>query len=183
MATEIEIASNALLLLGDDAITSLTDDPVVNGIFEETYKSVLMTYPWSFALADETLTPSTEPFDETGYSKAFAMDSETLRVWAVFPIQNYRIVGYRLYTNASAATVRHVRRVDTSLLPATVQKALEYKLASDFAMSITEDINKANFYEQKYLDALAMAQTIDAQQHPPEPIMRNPLSRKRRWRR
>jgi len=54
MATAVSICSNALRKLGDDPITSLTDDTerarLCNAFYEPTRDAVLRSHPWNFAI-------------------------------------------------------------------------------------------------------------------------------------
>jgi hypothetical protein len=55
-------------------------------------------------------------------------------------------------------------------------KAVEYKLAAEFAIPVTEDENKAQIYERKYLMQVAQAQTIESQGHPQHSIIDSPFT-------
>jgi len=54
MATEVSICSNALRRLGDDPITSLTDDTerarLCNAFYQDSRDLVLRSHPWNFAI-------------------------------------------------------------------------------------------------------------------------------------
>ena len=59
MPSSIDIASNALLLIGDNPISSF-DDPgagakVAANLYPETKKRMLSEHPWSFALKQQRL--------------------------------------------------------------------------------------------------------------------------------
>ena len=57
--TSVQIASQALKLLGDSAITSFTDPgngaKVMNEIYEQTFQAVLTENYWRFAMKKATL--------------------------------------------------------------------------------------------------------------------------------
>lgn len=180
MATDIDMASNALILIGDDPISSFTESgagaQAAANLYEDTYYAVLSEHPWTFALKEQYLNKLTStPDDETGYDNAFQMPTDLIRLWAVFEHQDYTIVGNLLYSNASVALARYVYKVDESRLPSHFIKAMEYKLASEFAISVTEDTQKALYYENKFRDALARAKNIDSQQKPQTPIIDSPF--------
>ena len=54
MATEVSICSNALRKLGDDPITSLTEDTerarLCNAFYNTARDSLLRSHPWNFAI-------------------------------------------------------------------------------------------------------------------------------------
>lgn len=178
MATDIDMASNALVLIGDDPISALSDSTAASNLYLETYKLVLSQHPWTFALKEQFLSRLTQaPDTETGYSYAFRMPTDIIRLWAVLNIRDYRIVGENLYANATEVFARYVYKVSETLLPPHVVKTIEYKLAADFAISVAEDEQKSEIFERKYLNQLGQAMAVDAQQQPQVGIRNNPILR------
>ena len=59
MATEVSICSNALRRLGDDPITSLTDDTerarLCNSFYPDARDAVLRLHTWNFAVTRASL--------------------------------------------------------------------------------------------------------------------------------
>lgn len=180
MATDIDMASNALILIGDDPINALSDSTAASNLYADTYALVLSQHPWSFAMKEQFLSRLTQaPDRETGYSYAFRMPTDVIRLWALLNVHDYRIVGENLYCNSQTALARYVYKVDETSLPPSVIKAIEYKLAADFAISVAEDDSKSKLYEMKYMDAIAQAMAIDSQQHPQVGIRNNPIKLRR----
>jgi len=182
MATAIDMASNALLLLGDNPISTLdgsepgTGALVAANLYEETYKAVLSSYPWSFALKELYLSRlSQTPDEKTYYQYAFQVPADNIRIWKVMSYNLYSVVGPYIYSNERSLLCRYIYKVDETYLPASIVKAIEYKLAAEFAVPVTEDQNKAQFYEQKYLLQVAQAQTIDSQSEPQKSIIDRPF--------
>ena len=181
MATDIDIASNALLLIGDSPINSFTEPgagaTVANAVYYDTKRMLLSDHPWTFALKEQYLNRlSQQPDDETNYTYAFQLPGELIRILAILPHSNYTIVGSLLYSNETVLLARYIYDVEESQLPPHFIKALEYKLAADFAVSITESTTKSEFYERKYLQQLGAARTIDSQSHPQVPIVDSPFT-------
>lgn len=180
MPTNIQIASNALVLVGDNAITSF-DDPgagaeVATAIYSETYRELLAEHPWTFALKEQLLNQlSQTPDDLTGFDKAYQIPGEVIRLWAIFPQSQYTIVGNLIYSNENELLARYTYKVAETSLPPHFVKVLEYKLASDFAVSVTDSASKAELYEVKHRKMLAMARTIDSQSKPQTPIVDSPF--------
>ena len=180
MPTDIDIASNALLLIGDNPISSFTDpgagSTVAANIYTTTFESVLSTHPWSFALKEQKLSKlSQEPDDSTNFNSAFQLPTDMIRLWAVLPHSNYILIGSLLYSNENELLARYVFQPDEVVLPAHFVKALEYKLASEFAISITEDNNMAELYEKKFRLKVAEARSVDSQSRPQESIIDSPF--------
>lgn len=180
MATSIDMSSNALVLIGDEPISSF-DDPgagaqAAANLYPVTYQDVLATHPWSFALKEQKLNRLTqEPDDLTNYKYAYQMPTDLIRLWAIFPQSNYVIVGTLLYSNENELLARYVYQPEETILPAHFVKSMEYRLASEFAISITENTSRAEFYMQKYLIEAAKARNIDSQGRPQQPIIDSPF--------
>lgn len=174
MATDISMASNALMLVGDAPINALSESQAAANLYAQTYEYVLSEHPWSFAMKEQYLSRLTAtPDQETGYQYAFQMPSDCIRMWAVMPTVQYRIVGELLYANADKLLARYLYQVDETQLPPHAVEAIEYKLAAKFAIAVAEDENKSMLFERKYQDALGVAMAKDSQQHPFVGLKRN----------
>jgi len=180
MPTSIDIASNALILIGDDPISSFSDPgagaQAAANLYPETYRQVMSEHPWSFAFKEQMLSRlSQQPADLTNFKYAFQVPPDLIRLWAIMPHSNYIIVGDLLYSNQNELLARYVYQVDETSLPPHVTKTIEYRLASDFAMLVTESQTKATFYEEKYRDMLQRAKAIDSQGRPQQPMVDSPF--------
>jgi hypothetical protein len=180
MSTKIEISSNALMLIGDKPISSFTDSgagaTVAANLYQSTYESVLSTHPWSFALKEQKLSKlSQTPDPLTNFNSAFQLPVDLVRLWAILPHSNYIIVGALVYTNQNDLLARYVHAPDETVLPPHFVKSLEYKLASEFAISITEDNAMAELYEKKFRLKVAEARSVDSQSRPQESIIDSPF--------
>ena len=178
--TSIDIASNALLLVGDNPVSSFSDPgagaQVAANIYSTTYRSMLAEHPWAFAMKELALSRlSQAPDARTNYSYAFQLPTDLIRVWSVMEHSAYTIVGSLLYSNSTALLCRYIAEVDEIDLPPHFVTALQYKLASDFAVSVTEDQNKAQYYGALYLKQISMARSVDSQNKPQVAIVDSPF--------
>ena len=88
MATEVSICSNALRRLGDDPITSLTDNTerarLCNSFYEDTRDAVLRLHPWNFAITRTSLAKLSDA-PAYGFSNQFSLPTSPycLRVLAM----------------------------------------------------------------------------------------------------
>jgi len=180
MPSDIDIASNALLLVGDNPINSFTEPgagaQVAANIYPETKKKLLSTHPWSFALKQQRLNRlSQTPDDLTNYRYAFQLPTDLIRLWNVQCHGNYILIGDLLYSNDIKLLATYVYDVDEVALPPHFVKALEYSLASDFAIAVTEDNTRAALYEQKANTLASEAMAIDSQSRPQVGIVDSPI--------
>jgi hypothetical protein len=85
MATEVSICANALRRLGDDPITSLTDDTerarLCNAFYTDARDAVLRSHPFNFSITRTTLAQlSDTPAYGYDYQYALPTDPYCLRV-------------------------------------------------------------------------------------------------------
>ena len=85
------------------------------------------------------------------------------------------MIGDLLYSNSTQLLCTYIYNVAEVNLPPHFVKALEYSLASDFAISVTEDNTMAGLYEQKSINAVNKAMAIDSQGRPQVGIIDSPL--------
>ena len=180
MPSDIEIASNALLLIGDEPISSFTEPgsgaKVAANLYPTTYVAALSHHPWSFARKFQKLSKLTaKPDPLTNFSVAHQLPSDMARLWAIFPRTNYLLANDLLLSNQDDLLALYTFKVAETQLPPHFVEALEFKLAGKFAIPITEDENKAALYNRMAKDAMAMATTIDSQQAPQVPIQSSPF--------
>jgi hypothetical protein len=179
MASDIDISSNALQMIGATSISSFTDPgagaAVAAALYEPILEAMLTTNYWRFTIKQQQLNRlSSTPLN--GYQYAFQLPTDSLKIESVDPRSSYKIFEDKLYSNQTEIEVDYVYRPPTTQLPSYFVLALTYKLASEFALSVTDDTQKNALYSQKHLAALADAFSADAQQYPQTPILDQPFT-------
>jgi hypothetical protein len=185
MATteDIAITSNALILIGDQPISSW--DETAGGIaskalYQKTVDSMLMDFPWTFALDDAVLTAeSASPNQLWQYNNQFVLPPASLRLWRIMPNNNYDIVGNLLLSNYTEMLAVFTKSVDSQLFSGKFSEALEYRLAMKFGLTITEDSSIMKEMKEEYKNLLAMAKHIDSTQKPQQEMFSKPFSQAR----
>jgi len=168
--TSIDLASNALLLIGEETISSFTDDTtaalVAANLYAPTYEGLLTQHPWRFASTKAQLARLVEaPINQWKY--AFQLPSDFLVAQHVDKgNDNFQIYADKLYTDQPTMILDYTYKPDESYLPAYFTELLEYKLASIFAIPITESATKADYYTSIANTQLTKAKTIDSQSTP-----------------
>ena len=165
MATEVSICSNALRKLGDDPITSLTEDTerarLCNAFYNTARDSLLRSHPWNFAITRASLTRlSSTPAYGFAYQYALPTDPYCLRVLEmeyqdyIFKIENLATEGRVLLSDESTAKILYVGRItDTTLFDSlfidTLTAHLALKLAYPITNSVTLQAQMQKLYQAK----------------------------------
>ena len=144
MATEVSICSNALRRLGDDPITSLTDDSerarLCNSFYADTRDSVLRSHPFNFSITRTTLAQLS---DKPTYGFGFQ---------------------YALPTNPFCLRVLEMEETDTNLFDAMFVDVLTAKLAVDLAYPVTSSMAVQKQMQDLFQKKLSEARSIDGQE-------------------
>jgi hypothetical protein len=176
MATEVSICSNALRKLGDDPITSLTDDTerarLCNSFYESSRDACLRAHPWNFAITRATLAQlSTTPAYGFSYQYALPTDPYCLRVLEmeyqdyIFKIENLATEGRVLLTDESTAKILYIARItDTSLFDSLFVDLLTAKLSINLAYAITGSLKVQEQMYLLYTKILSEARSVDGQE-------------------
>nr|BDD47250.1 hypothetical protein 4 [bacterium] len=164
----VSICSNALVLLGGQAISSFTEGGTESQIAEQlyttTYHAMLTQTIWHFAVRTEQLVRMVDKPDN-GYAYKFQLPSDLLYIVKA-DVGKYEIYERTLYTNAATVQIEMVYPVEEINLPAYFVKALEYNLASLFAIPLTGNASRAQYYRELYEMELKKARRADASQRP-----------------
>ena len=176
MATEVSICSNALRKLGDDPITSLTEDTerarLCNAFYESSRDSLLRSHPWNFAITRATLAKlSRTPAYGFAYQYALPTDPYCLRVLEmeyqdyIFKIENLATVGRVLLSDESTAKILYVGRItDTALFDSLFVDTLTAHLALKLAYPITNSVTLQAQMQKLYQLKLSEARSVDGQE-------------------
>jgi hypothetical protein len=176
LTSKVQIVSNALLLLGDRPISSLTEETtgatLGSNLFENTYLSLLQNHRWGFAKTTALLSRySSTPM--SGYAYAFALPSDFLYIIKGSD-SNYAVYEDGIHANSETFTIDYIKRVDEDKLPAYFAKALEVNLAYQFAVPLTGDIAKGQYYESQFNNYIRKAKFSDSTQYPEVSVQSQP---------
>ena len=176
LTARVRLVSNALLLLGGSTIASLegnsTGAILGSNLFENTYLSMLESHRWGFAKKTQELARlSTTPISRFQY--AFAIPNDFL-----YTVQgssrDFEIFGTEIHSNDLTFTLTYVSTIEEDKLPAYFAKALEFNLASLFAIPLTGDLEKGSYYSKVYVDHIKKAKFADSTQYPETAVQDSP---------
>lgn len=181
MASKIDLVSNALILIGDAPINSLTGNSraqqVASNLYDNIVKNEISKHRWGFARKKAQLSLTTDTPADDEYRSIYQLPTDIITLIKINPMVNYQILGDKVYTNYSGALYcDYIYDVAESEWPHYFAKMVEYALAKDFATSIRDSTNSRVEMAAEYENASRMARFTDSQQHPQTPIRSNPFA-------
>lgn len=190
MASQVEIMNRAIVMLGEQAITSPSDDVKaareLSRIYDTTRKALLRGYRWGFAMKRQALAASaTVPAFQFDYQ--YPAPSDFLRLDFVgdyfvgASLTDYRTTDESVYALASSASglvietslpaplnVRYIADITTTThFDPLFVEAFAAKLAVDAAITLTNSGAKLDLVARAFAMAIGAAVTTSAIERPP----------------
>lgn len=183
MATsEVQICSNALLLLGDDPISSFSEDSdralLASNLWDNARQAVLRSHPWNcakemVALASESTTPA---FD---WAYQFLLPGDCLRVLSVgedgYP-DDYIIKGRRILAAVDPLYLTYITdNEDVASWDSLLVEAMQRYMAFAMAYPITKSTSLRDSMYSEFSKLISQARNVDGQEEPPQTVGDSPL--------
>jgi hypothetical protein len=180
MASKIQLISNALILIGDLPVTSLSGnsraETVANNLYDTIVQNELSKFRWGFARKQAQLSLTTQKPVGSEWQSIYQLPTDMLALIKLDPGVDYQILGDKVYCNTSGELYcDYIANVPESEWPAYFAKMIEYALAMDFAPSIRDSATSMKLLAQQYIVTSRMARFTDAQQHPQTSIQDRPF--------
>lgn len=172
--TSINICNRALLGLGQNVITSLSDTStegvLCNALWASALDAVIRLHPWNFAVKRATLTPdATAPVYE--WTAAFSIPSDCLRLLNIDGLTEYKVEKGKILCDESSLNLRYLVRNETlSEWDALAIEVLVQYIAWQLSWPLTKS-NTTRSEQYKILaEVLRAAKGIDAQEEPGDEV-------------
>lgn len=177
--SKTSIISKALILCGENEVTSLTDNRygvrVSNQLFEMLFEEELQSNPWRFAQKNVALSRLTSvPLDRWQF--AYQLPSDMLLPRGMWPAMPYEIYGTHLYTNAAVVNFEYTFKPDVSKCPAYFSTLMSARLCSMFIKPLTESDAAWQIAVKVYNMQRGRAMYADAQGRPAQTILDSPFT-------
>ena len=169
----VAVCSRALILVGAEPITSFDDGNnealIASNMYEDVARSSLLNTRWRFSTNQAVLNRLSDA--PTGrFDAAYQLPSGWLMTHVVTvndtPIE-YQTYGDKLFCNEAASSelvLEFTYRADEQGWPSYFTIAVEYELASVFAVSLARDQSLAQLMSQQAATSMMRARNLDAQQ-------------------
>ena len=185
MASVVDIANNALTLLGASTISSLTEDTknarLCNQRYEPIRNRVFRSHNWNCLIKRvELAQDSTGPVIE--YTYGYTLPSDCLRVLKVHngttdsiaSALDYKVEGRKIVTDEGTVYLVYVALdTDPTNYDSYLYEAVSHQLAADLAYAITNNSTLANQYMSRADERLREARFIDATENALDTIEAN----------
>jgi hypothetical protein len=176
MASKVSICNSALIKLGANTITSLTEDSEearkCNAIFEHVLDTLLQMHPWNFATYRATLAQLSET-PEYRYQYYFQLPTSPycLQVLEVYNKPEYKIEGRKLATDEDVVQIKYIGRVtDMNQLSPAFRECLAFYIARDLSDNMTGSGRQKNDYNSLFERYFKLAKLRDAQEDTPDDV-------------
>ena len=169
----IDVCSRALILIGAEPIASFGDNTnealVATNMYEDIARSALVNSRWRFATNQVVLNRLADA--PTGrYDAAYQLPSGWLMTHSV--TQNDTPIEYQVYNDkifcdvdpTAVLVLDFTFRVDVQYWPSYFTVAVEYEIATVFAVSLARDQGLAQLMGSQAQSSMAKARTLDSQQ-------------------
>lgn len=169
----IDVCSRALILIGADPITSFDDGNnealIASNMYEDIARSALVNCRWRFATNQVVMNRLSEK--PTGrYEAAYQLPSGWLMTHAVTVNDNvieYQTYGNKIFADTSLTDtliLDYTYRAEEQNWPSYFTIAVQYELASVFAVGLARDQALASLMTQQAQAAMIKARNLDSQQ-------------------
>lgn len=196
-SSAVDIANQALVLLGAKAITSFTDGDTnadtMARLYEQTKHELFRAYPWNFATKRARLAKLSPDPITTDFKFQYALPDDYIRVLRLWSpsagsgvIQgsdagygryrssnydiHYSVEGKSVLTDVDPCYVIYIADVDESQFMFQFTDAFIHRLAAKAAYGITGSNTRVNTLREDAAASLDEARTTDALEGSTEPL-------------
>lgn len=173
--SSLGICNTALAALGEDPITSLSDNNkrarLCNQEYDKARRAVLLRFPWSDAKKQASLAADTTAPD-FDWQARYAKPSDFIRFYAqaeVDEMATWQMIGDYIYSNdGPPLNIYYVYDLQdcTKMSPALVD-AIALELVQRIGLPLTQSQSRVEKASKRFVDTLQTGQNIDSQQNAP----------------
>ncbi len=166
-ASATQVANNALMLLGNNLITSMSDNSkaakLCSQFYQQTIDAVLRAYTWNAATTRSAQLAASSSTPSFGFAYAYPLPADCLRVLSMQDeTYKFRVENGYLLTDESEAYVQYIKRIAAGSMDSLLVDAVSARLAATIAFPLTNSSGAAESMWKLYQVKLDEAQTVDA---------------------
>lgn len=173
-ASEVKICNSALIKIGAETITTLSDDNkrarACNEQYQKCRDEVLAAHPWHFAMIRKTLA-TTANTPVWGFAYEFAIPSGILRIVSTDTDYDWKVetnaagTATVVVTDSPTMNIKAIQKVtDTTLFTPLFDEVLATRLGADLAYHLVQSSTLQAALQDTYIKMLAQARSFNAQE-------------------
>ena len=179
-SSKLSLINNALILIGDRPLTSLTDGTraqiVATNLYDNVVENELSKHRWGFARKKAEISKDSAAPVGNEWQTTYTLPADMITLIKLEPNIPYQILGNKVYCNYSGTLyAEYIYKPSEGDWPSYFCKMVEYALAMDFAPSIRDSAASMELTANQYVNSSRMARYTDSQQHPQQPIVDRPF--------
>lgn len=182
MPSAVEVCNQALLLLQEKTIISLTEDSTAgrlcNGKYEYARDAVLRAYPWNSAIRRASLARSTDtPTWGYDYQYALPTDPLCLRVLEMRYEETYpwKVEGRYILTDNTECKIKYIAQItDTNEMEVLLRDTIAARLAAEICNALAGPKMFEGIWKL-YQAKLREARSVDAQEGTTDSLTSDPF--------
>lgn len=175
MATQLEIANSALIKLGAEEVSSLSDNvkraKLINEQYDKIKKRFLRSHPWKFAIKREKLTDNGNT-PVYGYAHEYDLPTGFLRL---LQIENGESVDFtfengKILSDSDEINARYIYDAPESNFDDNAAECLAFEIAIDICYALVQSLNFKQQLRQEYEQFKREARSYNGQQGKPQDL-------------
>lgn len=174
--SDVGICNSALLKVGAEEISSFTDNTRASNTCATIYATlrdeVMRACPWRFALQQIILAVPNAVAPAFGYTSAYDVPSNVLRVWKVNS-DCWTEMGNQIFCNNPSGinTLCILQNTDPTSWDAQFAEALAWRVAINIALALVQSVSMKQEMEKGYRECIAAARSTNAVIGTPERLV------------
>lgn len=170
--TEVGIVNSALIKLGVESITALSDNTRQAKLMNEQYAkrrdALLYEHPWNFAMKWFTIVDNLVAHSNPEFQYEMNLPAGCLRVWQTeYDDEEYEVLDGKLYSDSATLKIKCIIQVtDPTKFTPGFAEALALDLAADNCYVLVQSNSLKNTFLQEMLSYLPKIRSYDAQENP-----------------
>ena len=181
MTSKTEIISAAFSYLGKNGVSDIDTESaepifiIASKQYEVLLLNTLQRHPWRFATFTRTLNKLTNKPPIEQFKNVFQLPADYINLERTHPITRFRIYEDKIYSNEETIQIDYRAKLDESKFPAYFILYLEYRLAADMAMPVTQQITIKKDWNISAKQQLLIAQYQNSQQQTNDVMVSDPI--------
>lgn len=184
--SDVSICNSALLKVGGELISSLSDNTRASNICAAQYPilrdEVMRAAPWRFALTQRVLGVPSATVPPFGYLAAYDVPTDVLRVWKVETEQWTEIGNQILCDKTDGINCLCIEQnLDPTSYDAQFAETLAWRMAMEIALALVQSAPLKQEMEKGFEKALASARSSNAVIGTPDKLIADEWSNARKY--